>query len=258
VTVPPGPSPAPVVSLVTKVLTEIKPSWLRLGRERETQRLDSFLQQGVGDTLWIWGNDDCGLTEFLQVARALLRHREADVIYFDAEDTAFGIAVDQFYFLERLEQWAGIDLETPPRQTAEDVDKRLESLLKAAKDRLAESGQRLVLVLANYHLLLPVIREWLSMTLWSRMLEFLKEYKPLAIFACEGAVSSCPASDRQNKIYLAEFTVQDIERFLYTPSADSGEIAELARRIHAKSADEFLASPRRVYRNLIVESALLD
>jgi predicted MPP superfamily phosphohydrolase len=249
----PEPSPSRPRSLASQVLSEIKPSWLRLGRERETQLLESFLQQEAGDTLWIWGNDDCGLTEFLQIARALFQHRAADVIYFDAEDAAFGIAVDQYYFLERLERWANPALEISPRQTTEGIDKRLERLLATAEERLARSDRRLVLVLANYHLLLPVIRKWVLMT-WGQMLESLGEHKLLAIFACEGSAPSCPASDQQNKIYLGEFTVQDIERFLHTSSVDPQEVSELAREIHSKSTDEFLATPRRVYRNLIAQA----
>jgi predicted MPP superfamily phosphohydrolase len=255
----PEPSPFRPVSLASQVLSEIKPSWLRLGRERETQLLESFLQRETGDTLWIWGDDDCGLTEFLQIARALLQHRSADVIYFDAEDAAFGITVDQYYLLGKLERWAGTAPETFPYWTAEGTDKRLDRLFVAAKDRLAKSDHRLVLILANYHLLLPAVREWV-LTLWNQMLEFLKEHKPLVILACEGSAPACPASNQQNRIYLGEFTAQDIEHFLYNtlPSDNRMEITELARKIHSESTDEFLAAPRHVYRNLITEMVRLN
>jgi predicted phosphodiesterase len=255
----PKPSPARPASLASQVLSEIRPSWLRLGRERKAQLLEAFLQQETEHPLWIYGDKDCGLKEFLQVVRALLQHKTADVICFDAEDAAFGIAVDQYYFLERLERWAGTALEIFSRQAAEGVDKRLKHLLAAARVRLAESGHCPVLVLANYHQLFPTIREWVLATLWNQMLESLREHKPLAIFACEGSAPACPANDQQNKIHLGEFTAQDIERFLYTLlSVTSQGIPELARKIHSESTDEFLAPPRRVYRNLIAELARLD
>jgi predicted MPP superfamily phosphohydrolase len=256
---PPVPTPSLSVSLASRVLSEIEPYWLRLGRERETQLLAAFIRQGKGDTLWIWGDDGCGLTEFLQIARALLRQEVTDVIYFDAEDTAFGIAVDQHYFLDKLERWAGTVPEISPGQIDEDIDKRLKLLLANAEDHLSESEQRLVLVFANYHLLAPALREWAWRTLWGQMRGPLKKYRTLAIFACEGSAPACPASDQESKIYLADFTVQDVKRFLRTlPSLAHEEIPDLARRIHSERRDEFLAPPRRVYQNLIAEPVYLQ
>lgn len=255
----PAPPPVPTVSLASQVLSEIKPSWLRLGRERDTQHLETFLQQEERDTLWIWGNEGCGLKEFLQIARALLQHEAADAIYFDAVDAAFGIAVDQHYFFDKLERWAGT---TPgvPSGTAENIDKRLKRLLAGAEGRLAHSDRRLILIFANFHLLIPAVREWVWRTLWGQMLEPLRKYnRTLAIYACEGSAPICPASDQESKIYLAEFTVQDVERFLRTmPSVDPEEIPDLARNIHSESADEFLAPPRRVYQSLILQLIRLD
>lgn len=242
------------VLLASRVLSESKPCWLGLDRERDTQLLETFLQQEGNDTLWIWGDDGCGLTEFLQIARALLQHEATDAIYFDAEDADFGIAVNQHYFLDKLERWAGTAPEVLSGQTIEDIDERLKRFVAGAKGHLAESGCRLVLIFANVHFMMPAIREWVWRTLWGQMLEPLKKYGVLAIFACEGSAWACPASDQENKIYLAEFTVQDVERFLHTlPSLDSEEIPDLARKIHSEDADEFLAPPRRVYQNLIVE-----
>jgi hypothetical protein len=238
------------------LIPEIKPRWLQLGREREVQRLAAFLQQKAGNTLWIWGNEGCGLREFLEITRILLQHEAADVVYFDAEDAAFGIAVDQRYFIDKLERWAGTAPETSSDQS-ENIDRCLKRVLAGAEGRLAGSDRRPVLIFANYHLLLPAIREWAHRTLWGQILGSLEEHNPLAIFACEGSAPTCPASNRESEIHLDKFTVQDIERFLRTlPYIDRDEIRNLARKIHSGDSDEFLAPPRRVYQNLIAEMIL--
>jgi predicted phosphodiesterase len=243
--------PSTATSAMTRVWAKIKPSWLRLDRERETQRLESFLQQDQKDTLWIWGNEGCGSTEFLQIARALLRQCAADVIYIDAEDANFGIPVDQRYLLNKLERWAGTASDTFSDQTIENLDESFKCFLAGAEERLAKSERRLVLMFANFQFLMPTVREWVWRTLWGHVLEPLREYGALAIFACEGPAPACPASERENRIYLAEFTVQDVERFLRTESAVADEkILELAREIHSGNTDDFLALPRDVYREV--------
>jgi predicted phosphodiesterase len=240
-------------SLASRVLSEIKPRWLPLGRERETQLLEAFLQQETRHTLWVHGEAGCGLKEFLQIARALLECIAVDIIHFDAEDAAFGVAVDQHYLLDRLERWMGTGSKGSLGRIGEDVDQRLSRWLPDAESYLAESDRRLVLVFANCHLLTPAVREWVGSTLWSRVHKSLAKHNPLAIFACEGSAPACPANDQENRIHLAEFTVQDVERFLHTVSPlDPKEIPNLARRIHSGNTDDFLAPPRRVYRNLIV------
>lgn len=242
-------------STVSQVLSEVRPYWLRLGRERETQLLETLLKQKEKNTLWIWGNEGCGLAKFLRIIRALLQHENADVIFFDAEDAAFGVAVDQHYFLEKLEQWADIVPMAFSGQTDEEtetIEDRLKRSLAGVESRLMKSDRRLVLIFANLHLLNPTIREWVWRTLWGQVLESLEKHNVLAIFACEGPTPVCPASDQENKIYLPEFTVKDVERFLRTlPSVNPEEISDLAREIHSGGADEFLALPWRVYPNVI-------
>jgi predicted MPP superfamily phosphohydrolase len=249
-------APAQVdASSTSQILAKIKPFWLRLGRERETQLLESFLKQDNKDTLWIWGNKDCGLKEFLQIVQTFLQQEDADIIYLDAEDAAFGIAVDQHYFLDKLEHWAGIAPTTFSDWSAANTDQRLEHFLAGAQDRLVKSDCRLALVFANTHLLIPTIREWTWGVLWNQLLEPLKKYKISAIFACEGTFPVCLANRQENRIHLPEFTVQDVVRFLNTlPSVTPQEVPELARQIHSEGTDEFLASPRRVYQNLIAQA----
>jgi predicted phosphodiesterase len=253
-----GPSlslPSPSSSLASQVLSKIRPHWLRVGRERDTQLLETFLQRQRegGDTLWIWGDDDCGLMEFLQIVRALLRHEDAHIVQFDAEYAASGMAVDQHHFLDGLEEWAGTRAESFSGQIGDDTDERWNRFIAGAEDCLAESDRRLVLIFANYHLLPPAIRAWVLGTLWGEMLQPLKQYGTLAVFACEGSAPACPARDKSSKIYLEELTVEDIERFLLTQPINPERVPGLARQIHSESTDEFLARPRCVYPNLVVQ-----
>ena len=235
-------------------MSRIEPDWLRLGRERETQLLETFLRQKSKDALWIWGEDGCGSKEFLQIARTLLQHEAVDMICFDAEDAVFGVAVDQHYFLNKLEHWIGIPTEAPSDRPREDVEERQRCVKASAETKLIQSDRRLVLIFANFHLLLPAIREWVWNTLWGQVLEPVKKHGILALFACEGPAPACPARAQENKIYLAEFSVQDVERFLGTlPFVSPDGIPDLARKIHSETGERFLASPQHIYRNLIIE-----
>ncbi len=245
-------SPSP--SLASQVLSEIEPRWLRLGRDQETQRLEDFLKQKTRHTLWVYGQNECGLNEFLQIARSLLEYQDVDIIHFDAEDATFGVAIDHHYFLDRLEHWLPSDSEGAPDQANKGIDQRLRHWLTNAKSHLEKSNRRLVLIFANCHLPVPAIRKWVRNVLWNQIHESLVKYSPLAIFACEGPVPACPANGQDSNIHLAEFTVQDVERFLYTlPSLDFKRVPKLARKIHSKNSYDFMAPPQRVYRNLIVE-----
>jgi predicted phosphodiesterase len=247
-------SPPSPLSPTKRVLFKIEPDWLCLGRERDIQLLEDFFQQKGENTLWIWGDEGCGLIEFLNIARALLQREGVDVIYFDPEDAAFGIAVDQDYFLDKLEHWTGTAPEATSGQIAEDRDKRLRRFLVGAESRLSKSDRRLALIFANYHLLSPTLRDWLWTTFWGQMLEPLNRYGTLALFACEGSAPTCPASAQKNRIRLTEFTVRDVERFLHKLSfIDSEEISDLAQKVHSENTDEYLVSPQWVYQNLITE-----
>ena len=253
---PAVPVPASRASMTGQLLSNIEPCWLRLGRKRDVQLVEAFLtqQREEGDALWIWGEEECGLMEFLQIVRGLLRQDNAETVYFDAQDAAFGIAVGQNYFLDKLERWAGIAPTSLSEEMIGGSDERSNRLLTEAEEHLESSERRLFLVFANSHLLAPAVREWVYGTLWGELLQPLKQHQVSAIFACEGSAPACPASDHDNRVYLGEFTFQDVEKFLRTvPSITSNEIPALAREIHSQGADEFLAPPRRVYQNLIVE-----
>lgn len=246
------PKPVRPITLAETVLSEIEPTWLRLGRERETQLLEAFLEREERSTLWIYGDPGCGLSEFLLVAEELLRRKNAEVIRFDAQDTACGIPMDQRYFLDRLEEWARPATKDADAQETGDVADRLQRLTQRIADRLTEINKPLVLVFANTHLLLPTVREWVLSTLWCRLADHLAKHRPRAILACEGAPPASLSSIQENKIQLAEFTVSDIGSFLNTlQSIDPLGIPDLARRIHSGGLDRFLASPRLVYQNLV-------
>lgn len=245
--------PSPPVSLADQVLSEIEPRWLSLGRQREVQLVQEFIE-GQEDTLWILGNEGCGLTEFLQIVRLLLRYENADTVYFDGEGVSFGTAIDQHYFLEKLERWAEA---VPPNSDHVDVDAdaRLNQVLQAIEKRRTESSRRPAFIFANYQLYIPPIREWVQRTLWNRLAETLAQPRPLAVFACEGESSACQPASEKRLIHLDEFAVGDIQRFLRTTlSLVPFAVRSLTQEICGQGTGRATRTPpKRVYARLAAE-----
>ena len=89
-------------------------------------------------------------------------------------------------------------------------------------------------------------------SLWSQKLVPIREYKVRAVFVCEGLASLCIADNQDSKIYLADFTVRDVEHFLRSlEGVTIDDLPARARWIHSEGVDEFLASPREVYQTLL-------
>ncbi len=251
---PPEPRTTPGASVAIGALRQATPCWLRLGRERETQLLEDFLEQREKDTVWVGGEEGCGLSQFMRIARLVLESMDRHVIYCDAGDTAFGVTVDQQYFLNKIEHWAGIASPASAERRTEDTDEYWAHLLAQVESDLTASAGHLVLVVANYHLLPRDLREWVRNTLWDRRLLPLRERGAQAIFACEGPAPACPVQDEQTTISLGAFSVRDVERFLRRLSSlPEEEIRQVARKVHAGGSEAFFAPPARVYDNLAVE-----
>ena len=110
--------------LAQQVLQEIQPFWLRLGRQHETERLAQFLLDSGQGSVWVHGDQGCGLNEFLKIAVALLKAQGFETLIFDGQDTDYGIAVGRRYFLYKLERWAGIDSAAKASPADDNIDQR--------------------------------------------------------------------------------------------------------------------------------------
>lgn len=247
--------PGVAQSAASQVLAEISPAWFRLGRDGEVQRLVGFFQQEGKATLWVWGGAGCGLNEFLQIVRALLNKEEIELIWFDGEEEAFGTPLDPHYLLGRLEQWVGGSGVDGSGRGSVNVEKWVDNFITQANAKLGQTEGRLALVFANFHLFPRALRDWVQETLWPRVREELSVHNPLGIFTCEGADADRMASNQENKIYLAEFTRRDVERFLEgLPFSLHGEVAEIARSVHSGGDEKYLAAPQEVYGRLIEQA----
>ena len=86
------------------------------------------------------GKQRLSVNRVRRVAVTVLEQDAFDVVLFDGEDAECGIAIDQSYFLDKLEHWVGIPFEKNSKGSPRDnIDERIEFWLNNANDKLSET-----------------------------------------------------------------------------------------------------------------------
>jgi predicted MPP superfamily phosphohydrolase len=235
--------------------------WLQIGRERELQLFEMFFSQHEQKVLLIHGDDDCGLNEFVNQLILFLAKLPCEAILFDAENGNFGIAVDQYYFIQILV--GGI--RSKSRQGVEIVPDKIDEILGNSlifiNEHCAEKKIRPVFIFSNYDQFNKSIREWIKLKFWKQVQEGLKDCSPLAIYIFKDKLKENESQiEEAAEILLQEFTLQDVEKYLlssrFTPEQN---IKSLSLAIHRgrsgqQKDDKFLVSPKVVYDNFVTKA----
>jgi hypothetical protein len=236
---------------VDRLMGNLQPKWLRVGRRRETQEFLNFLDRSQKPALWIWGAKDTGVLQFLDIVRAILRERRITLVEFDAADSNDQAPVDETYFVSRLRQAAGLDIQVVRDTGTSRIDREMLSLASAAVDRILSLGKPSLLLFANLHLLTSRLQEWVTGAFRDALLERSQRGTCLGVFTWEGPVAPAVEKMTQDLVQLSVLTSQEIESFFgQLGGLKKEKVKQLTAEVLQNSVDGTQVSCRIIYDRL--------
>jgi hypothetical protein len=227
--------------------SSLKPVWLRLGRERQIDSLKSFLRHPTDGTLWIWGEEGCGIHQFLQITRWALDIEGIYHIELDAEDVHRGQIVGKSYFVGGLRRAAGLPTAEVTRDKLRD-DEGVRLLVVEALKKLRGLHSHLAVVLTNLQVLNSAMAAWVVDSFSPTAVNVDEPDRIYRILTWEGSNPPIVHGKSSEIIYLPRFAAQEVTDFFRrVRRMPDYKVREFVDAVYPGSANEAEVTASEVY-----------